>query len=65
MANGLSLSKNPDEQGRNANPKMYTTSLEGSPPATEYAKAGTPRTTGPNQIIPNQKAPRNNGKNGK
>jgi hypothetical protein len=61
MANGLSLKKNPDEAGRNASAKSYTTSLEGGPPSTEYAKAGTPKTTGPNQVIPNQSAPRNNG----
>jgi hypothetical protein len=58
MANGISLKKNPDEAGRNANPVMYTKSLEGGPPSTEYAKSGK-QTTGPNQVIPGQKAPRN------
>ena len=52
------LKKNPDEAGRNAKPKMYTSSLEGGPPATEYAKKST-KTTGPVQVIPGQKAKRN------
>lgn len=52
------LKKNPDEAGRSARPVMYTKSLEGGPPSTEYAKKST-KTTGPNQVIPNQKAPRN------
>jgi hypothetical protein len=54
----VSLKKNPDESGRNPKAEMYTKSLEGGPPSTEYAKKST-KTTGPNQVIPNQKAPRN------
>lgn len=52
------LKKNPDEAGRNWNPVMYTKSLEGGPPSTEYASKNS-KTTGPIQVIPNQKAPRN------
>ena len=58
MANGISLKKNPDEAGRNATPQMYTKSLDGGPPSTEYARGGS-KTTGPTQVIPGQKAPRN------
>jgi hypothetical protein len=54
----VSLKKNPDESGRNAKPQMYTKSLEGGPPSTEYAKKAN-KTEGPNQVIPGKKAPRN------
>jgi hypothetical protein len=64
MANGISLKKNPDESARNAKPQMYTQSLEGGPPSTEYARRATPLVTGPNQVIPSQKAPRNGSGNG-
>jgi len=52
------LKKNPDEAGRSARPQMYTKSLEGGPPSSEYAKSAK-KTTGPHQVIPGQKAPRN------
>lgn len=52
------LKKNPDEAGRNAKAQHYTKSLDGGPPATEYAKKST-KTTGPHQVIPGQKPPRN------
>jgi hypothetical protein len=52
------LKKNPDEAARNAKAQMYTKSLDGGPPSTEYAKKAT-KTEGPNQVIPGQKAPRN------
>lgn len=51
------LKKNPDEVGRTARPDLYTKSLEGGPPATEYARKGD-KTTGPNDPI-DKKAPRN------
>ena len=44
------LKKNPDEAGRNARPVMYTKSLEGGPPSTEYASKGS-KTEGPNDVI--------------
>ena len=56
---GNKLKKNPDDAARNWNPVMYTKSLEGGPPATEYAKKSPTKSEGPNQVIPNQKAPRN------
>jgi hypothetical protein len=51
------LKKNPDEVARNARPVMYTQSLEGGPPSTEYAKK-TAKTTGPTDTVM-KKAPRN------
>ena len=51
------LKKNPDEAGRNAKPVMYTKSLEGGPPSSEYAKK-LAKTEGPNDVIA-RKAPRN------
>jgi len=51
------LKKNPDEAGRNAKPSMYTKSLEGSPPASEYVSKGS-KTDGPNDVVA-KKAPRN------
>ena len=52
------LKKNPDEVGRNVRAEHYTKSLEGGPPNTEYARDAK-KTTGPNQVIPGKKAPRN------
>jgi hypothetical protein len=51
------LKRNPDEVGRNAKPVMYTQSLEGGPPSTEYAKK-TAKTEGPTDTVM-KKAPRN------
>jgi hypothetical protein len=51
------LKKNPDEAGRNAKPVMYTKSLEGGPPSSEYARKAS-KTEGPNDLIA-KKAPRN------
>ena len=51
------LKKNPDEAGRNARAQMYTKSLEGGPPSTEYASKGS-KTEGPNDVVAH-KAPRN------
>jgi hypothetical protein len=51
------LKKNPDEAARNARPVMYTQSLDGSPPASEYtSKKST--TEGPTDTVM-KKAPRN------
>jgi hypothetical protein len=43
---GYQLKSNPDEAARKAKPQMYTKSLEGGPPSTEYAKKAD-KTTGP------------------
>jgi hypothetical protein len=51
------LKKNPDEVGRNAKPSMYTKSLEGGPPASEYTSKGS-KTEGPTDTVM-KKAPRN------
>jgi hypothetical protein len=57
MAMNNALKKNPDEAARNAKAEMYTKSLEGGPPNTEYTKKGV-KTTGPENPI-TAKAPRN------
>jgi hypothetical protein len=54
------LKKNPDEAGRNARPQMYTKSLEGGPPSSEYVSKGS-KTEGPNDTVA-KKAPRNSSK---
>jgi hypothetical protein len=51
------LKRNPDEAGRNAKPVMYTQSLEGGPPSSEYASKKS-KTEGPNDTVM-KKAPRN------
>ena len=51
------LTKNPDEAGRNAKAQMYTKSLEGGPPSSEYAKSAK-KTEGPNDVLAH-KAKRN------
>jgi hypothetical protein len=51
------LKKNPDEVGRNAKASMYTQSLEGGPPSTEYASKKS-KTEGPTDTVM-KKAPRN------
>jgi hypothetical protein len=54
------LKRNPDEVGRSAKPVMYTKSLEGGPPASEYASKGS-KTEGPNDVLAT-KAKRNSSK---
>jgi hypothetical protein len=47
------LKKNPDDVGRTAKPSLYTKSLEGGPPSTEYTSKGS-KTEGPNDVIAKQ-----------
>jgi hypothetical protein len=51
------LKKNPDVVGRSATPVMYTKSLDGSPPSSEYASKKS-KTEGPTDTVM-KKAPRN------
>jgi hypothetical protein len=44
---GKGLRRPPDQAGSFPE-KEYTESLKGDPPASEYAKPGTPNQTGPN-----------------
>jgi hypothetical protein len=57
------LKQNPDTAGRNPRAQMYTKSLEGGPPASEYAKSAK-KTEGPNDNLAH-KAPRNSKGGGK
>ena len=51
------LRKNPDDAGRNAKASMYTKSLEGNAPSSEYSKSAK-KTEGPNDVLAH-KAKRN------